>query len=203
MAGVRSFFFLVFLIGMLFAFSWYDKTYNPIVLREEAINPDIYMGNAKVYVKDHAQKRSIEQLELAIEAMEDILPEVDEENQVAIGNSIKDIEHVMDEMRGDSLVIEDLNKAFFKALNILTIAELRVSESYVEKDMTTEAQVALKYGMFHLKNALEFSRGNKKEFDGHLYDEIDELMNEDHVDHDELLARLEEMIAEIDAMVKE
>ena len=99
--------------------------------------------------------------------------------------------------------MEDLNDAFFKALNHLTVAELKVSETLLETENSTKAKIALKYAMYHLKNALEFSMGGKKEYEAHIYDEIDSLLELRHVDNDYMLKRLEEMIAEIDAITDE
>ena len=52
-------------------------------------------------------------------------------------------------------------------------------------------------------NNCEFSRGSKKEYEAHIYDEIDSLLELRHVDDEYMLRRLEEMIAEIDAVMEE
>ncbi len=201
--SIRSVLFLLFLFGLLFAYSWYDRSHNSIMLREEVVRPDVYMGNSKVYFKEHSQDRSIAQLELAIESIEHIMHELEEANQIEVGQSIAEMERVLDEMRSESLEMEELNRVFFKALNVLTKAELKVSETLLQSDKSTNAKIALKYAMYHLKNALEFSKGTKKEYEAHIYDEIDSLLEVRHLDDNYMLQRLEEMIAEIDAIMDE
>ncbi len=199
--SIRSIFILIIIFGGFFGYKWYKQTYNPIVLTEEVIKPDILLDNTKQYAKEHSYDRSVSQIEDAIRAIRRIEPELDEESRKLLESSIDDMLIVYAELRNDTLIMEDLNAAFSKALNALTIAELRVTEFLLESDNSDKAIIALKYGMYHIKNALRFSEGRKKEYEAHIYDEIDSLLESRDLDHDEMIARLEIMIAELDSLI--
>jgi hypothetical protein len=103
------------------------------------------------------------------------------------------------ELLGDSLSLEDLNISYSEALNALTEIELKVTKALIETDHGTEAMVALRYGMMHLKNTLKYTQGAKKDYEIHIYEEIDSLLESD-VPHDEMLAKLNFIIAELDSL---
>jgi cell division protein ZapA (FtsZ GTPase activity inhibitor) len=201
--AVLSFIILSICFGILFTIHWYDTTYNPVILRQEVIKPDLHLANASKYAKEHSYNRSMDQLKDAIDAMRRIEMEVDEDSRNKLEMAIQDVEVVLEEMRNDSLVTDDLNKAFTRALNVLTIAELRVSELLIDNEQSDKARIALKYGMYHLKNALKYTAGHKKDYEAHIYEEIDSLLDSRHVDHDQMIARLEFMISELDSLVME
>ena len=201
--SIRSILILIVIFGLFFGYRWYNKTYNPVTLTGDVIKPDIYLDNTKQYAKEHSYERSISQMEDAIEAIRKIEPELDEASQAMLESSIEDMMVVYEELKNDTLVMEDLNQAFSKALNALTIAELRVTEFLLENDQSSEAIIALKYGMYHLKNALRFTEGHKKEYEAHIYDEIDSLLESRDLDHDAMIERLEFMIAELDSLVND
>ncbi len=199
---VRSFLILAFIFALFFAYRWYDHTYNPITLTEDVIRPDILLENTKQDAREHAYERSKSQVIAAIAAIRKIEPELDERSKELLESSIKDLLVIQEELDNDTLVLEDMNYAFSKALNALTIAELRVSEFLLESDHSDKAMVALKYGMYHLKNTLRFTEGHKQEYEAHIYDEIDSLLESPHLDHDEMIMRLETMIGELDSLVE-
>lgn len=201
--SVRSFIILIIIFGGFFGFKWYQKTHNPVVLTEDVIKPDILLDNTKQYAKEHSYDRSVQQMEAAIKAIRKIEPELDEDSREMLEQSIEDLLVVYQELKNDTLVMSDLNYAFSKALNALTIAELRVSEFLLESNNSSQAIVALKYGMYHLKNALRFTEGHKKEYEAHIYDEIDSILESRDMDQDEMINRLEFMIAELDSLVED
>ena len=173
------------------------------LLTGEAVKPDLLLNNSKKYLKDHAYDRSLAQLDQAIEAIRNIEADLDAESTRILEVSIDELEKVKLEMEMDSLVKEDMDEAFSKALNALTLAELKISEVLIQQDHPRDALIALKYGMYHVKNALKYSEGSKKEYEIHIYEELDSLLENRHLSEEELISRLERMIAELDTLVED
>ncbi|MDW3193054.1 MAG: hypothetical protein R8G66_11850 [Cytophagales bacterium] len=200
--GVLYFIIMIVVFG---GFALYTKILDdskPALLTEQAVEPDLLLDNSKFYLKEHAYERSLDQLDQAIKAIREIELDLDEESKRILEFSISELELVRTEMEMDSLVTEDLNEAFSDALNALTIAELKISEILLQQNHPKDALVALKYGMYHVKHALKYSQGEKKEYEIHIYEEIDELLENNSLSEAEMIEKLEAMIHELDILVE-
>lgn len=175
---------------------------KPALLSAKAVRPDLLLDNSKYYLKEHAYDRSLSHLDDAIKSIREIEADLDDESKRILELSISELELVRREMEMDSLVTEDLNKAFLDALNALTIAELKISEVLIQHDHPKDAIVALKYGMYHVKHALKYSKGEKKEYEIHIYQELDSLLEDDTLSEKEMIEKLEKMIHELDVLVE-
>jgi len=199
--GVYYFFMLIAIFGGMELFTMWREANGNSLLTSAAVKPDLLLDNTKYYLKEHAYERSMSQLDDAIKAIRNIEADLDAESRVIIESSVADLERVREEMEMDSLVTEDLNRAFSNALSALTLAELKVSEILIKQDHPMDAIVAMKYGMLHIKNALKYAQGKKKEYELHIYEELDSLLDSRHVGEDQVIAKLEEMIKELDMLV--
>lgn len=200
--GALYFIIMILVFG---SFAIYTKVLDkskPALLTEQAVEPDLLLDNSKFYLKEHAYERSLDQLDGAIKAIREIELDLDAESRRILEFSISELELVRTEMEMDSLVTEDLNEAFSDALNALTIAELKVSEILLKQNHPKDALVALKYGMYHVKHALKYSQGEKKEYEIHIYQEIDELLEDNSLSEEEMIEKLEAMIHELDILVE-
>ena len=171
-------------------------------LSEKAVGPDLYLKNAKVYVREHAYNRSLHHLDLAIQSIQAIEQELDENSKKTVDVAINRLKLVYDEILNDSLQENDMNDAFMRALNALSFAEIRVSEHFIESDDLESARIALKYGKVHIKNALNYSNGNARDYELHIYEEIDAVMDDDSLTKQEIITKLEHMLAELDTLVE-
>lgn len=189
------------LFGGLYLFKVYERNFKPVGLREDIKKPDIYLDNSKLYIKEHSYERSMSQLRMAIEALQEIEVELDEKDRKLIDDSIDELQIVLLELQNFQINEDDIDHAFSRALNALTIAELRLTETLIAEHHTTDAKVALKYGMYHIKNAIRFTNGHKQQYEAHIYDEIDSLLESESSSDKELINRLEFMIAELDSLV--
>lgn len=201
--GGVYFLVIVVVFGGLYLYTKWREETQLALLTEEAVKPDLLLDYTKLYLKEDAYDRSLSQLDYAIAAIRNIEADLDDESNRILEVSIKDLEKVKMEMEMDSLVTEDLNIAFSKALNALTLAELKISEVLIKSDHPRDAIVALKYGMYHVKNALKYSEGSKKEYEIHIYEEIDSLLDNRSLSQQEMIDRLEIMIAELDTLVED
>ena len=201
--GGVYFLVIVVVFGGLYLYTKWREETQLALLTEEAVKPDLLLDYTKLYLKEDAYDRSLSQLDYAIAAIRNIEADLDDESNRILEVSIKDLEKVKMEMEMDSLVTQDLNIAFSKALNALTLAELKISEVLIKSDHPRDAIVALKYGMYHVKNALKYSEGSKKEYEIHIYEEIDSLLDNRSLSQQEMIDRLEIMIAELDTLVED
>lgn len=170
----------------------------PTTLTSEVVEPDILLSNTKRYFEDDAHERSMNHLIHAIEAIEKIEQEIDDDSKLKVDKAVVELKKIYAEMSHDTFNITKLNEASVKALNALTYAELKVSEHYAESHELNKARVALGYGMLHIKNALLFAEGYKKEYEVKLYAEIDSIVENKHLSDEELIEKLEHMITELD-----
>lgn len=171
---------------------------EPTTLTNEVIEPDILLSNSRTYFEQDAYHRSMEHLARAIEAIKRIEQDIDEDSKYKVDMAINGLNDIYRSMSQDTFNIDQLNNASIKALNALTFAELKVTEHFVESHELNKAQVALHYGILHIKNALTFAQGYKKEYEIKIYKELDSLIENHHLSDEELIKKLEHMIGELD-----
>ncbi|MAE87374.1 MAG: hypothetical protein CMB80_31865 [Flammeovirgaceae bacterium] len=171
---------------------------EPVTVTSDAIDPDLFLKNSSKYYNSAAHNRSMEQLLKAIKAIEKIEQEIDEDSRKIVDFAVTDLKEIYSEMRHDTFDINKLNKASVKALNALTYAELKVTEHFVESQDLNNAKIALDYSMLHIKNALRFSEGVTKEYEIKIYSELDSLIQNKHLSDEELIARIQQMLEELD-----
>ncbi len=182
----------------LFAIHHFAMKSAPSTLTADVVEPDILLSNSKKYFEEDAHQRSMEHLYRAIQAIEKIEQDIDDDSKKKVDKAVKSLKNIYSEMKHDTFNIKKLNEASVKALNALTYAELKVTEHFVESHELDKARVALQYGMLHVKNALMFSEGVKKEYEIKIYAELDSLLNHDHFTDKQLIEHLEKMINEMD-----
>ena len=174
-----------------------------ISLTHKAVDPDLLLSNSRTYYKEDAYGRSISNLKQAIETIRAIEADIDEQGKALLEEVIGDLEIVLSELEGDSLSLDDLNISYSEALNALTEAELKVTRVLLESDHDGQAIVALKYGMMHLKSTLKYTEGKKKEYEIHIYEEIDSLIQNKSMPHDQMIKKIDEIMTELDSLISD
>lgn len=194
---IAALFVLLYLGGLVF------DGHKPAIISDEVTNPDLYLSNTKSYYQEHAVDRSIMQLEKAIEAIEEIEQDIDDDSKRIIDTALGDIRRVKAKMQEGDIDVETLNKVSIEALNALTYAEIKVTEHFVESHEQEEARIALKYGLIHMKNALNFSKGKTREYEIQIYNDIDSLLDNEELKNEEIITRLEQMLRDIELQNKD
>lgn len=185
----------------MYLISFISTRSEPRTVTHEAINPDLHLISSKVYAEEHAYNRSIMHLDKAIEAILDIEQEIDEDGKSTVEKAIRRLEIVRNEILHDSLSMQDMNRAFIDILNALTYAEIKVTERYIKSKDVKRAKVALKYATLHIKNAIKFSRGQARIYEMHLYSELDSIIENNDLSDEQIIARLDHMLTEIDTAI--
>jgi hypothetical protein len=169
-------------------------------LNESAVMPDMYLGNVKKYIKHHENDRAIFYLTKAINTMRLIEADVDVDGGEHIEAAITELEELRQLMEFDLVEIDYLNEKIDMALSALSYVELRVSIDYVESNDPHKAIKALEYADFHLKRALDFSRGELHERELRIHYEIDSLLKLDAFSHD-VAIEIDQLVDEINELL--
>jgi hypothetical protein len=94
-----------------------------------------------------------------------------------------------------------MNAAFSNTMNIISLAELRVSEKYADSNNHDMAIVALKYARLHIKNALDYPNLPNRKLEMHIYYELDSLIKSPEISPVEIDLKIDHMIQELDQLV--
>mgnify|MGYP001791945953 CR=1 FL=1 len=196
--GILYLIIVVILVVGLITIPKFYKSLDPL-------KTDFYLDNSKVYLlREYDYERSHAQLTKAIESMRELEKELDEQGKFIIETSIKDLDKISEEFENKELSKADLNAAYAKALDALTYAEIKISEHLLEENSSKDAIIALKYGMVHLRNALKYSDSEElKNFEMHIYEELDSLIDNKSLSHDEMKKKLDHLLEELDYIVEE
>lgn len=195
--------FLGLLLLILYLSGFYFSHTKPVSIREEIVDPDMLLTNTKRYFQHDARDRSIYHLELAIEEIEKIEQEIEPADRMKIDTALMRLREVHDHISSPDFDIKELNDASMRALNALTFAELKVTEHFVDSHQLDKARVALSYGQLHVKNALVFSEGLKRDYEVDIYTEMDSLIESETFSDKEILHQLESMIDDLDKLGNE
>lgn len=187
-----------FLFSVFYGIEYYIEETQPTVLTDQVIQPDIFLANTRLYYEEAAPQRSMTQLKLAIQALKELKREVDEESKKKINASILTLEEHYQKMEEGRFRLYAFNEAAIKALNALTYLELKATEKYVEQDDIESSKIALRYAMRHVKNALSFSRGQKKDYEVVIYSQMDSIVASNEFTNKEIILKLEAMIEDLD-----
>lgn len=167
-------------------------------LNDQAVNPDLYLQNARYYGKGIETDRSLHHLERAMTSIKQIEQDMDLMSSEKVEKALLKLEGVYEEISHDSLNMEDLNEAFRYTLNTLALAELRVSERYAEGNHMKLSLVALKYAQLHLKNAIRYADQNSVAYEKDLFLQVDSILNEEIGPSLLVAERINHVIDEID-----
>lgn len=203
-----GFLYLLFILSILaiaFYFSREDlkqKSVHPTT-NELAVEPDRMILNATHYLNEHLALTSLGYLTRTIEAMRLIEKDADPESNEMIEKAIADLQEIQWEIASKEIDNEHMNHVFTRALNSLTLVQLRVSKAYKQKGMLEEAGHALDYALSHLENVVQYSTGEERAIELRLISSIHDVMALGGVKNDQVVARLDPMIAELSTFVEQ
>lgn len=193
--------FLVVVVTVIVVYLRLDrekKKENPQIT-ELAVEPDLLMRSADGYLHDHKRLAAIEFLEDAIALMKLLEKDGDSISLRAIEVAIHDLEAVERHIKADDINDDLMYEAFADAMNSLAFASLRVSETLILEGRQRDADKTLNYAMEHLQNSIKYARGDLKEEEMRIAQQLGDII-ENHLQND--LSVLDEVMAEIDSVVQ-
>ncbi|MDH5608991.1 MAG: hypothetical protein OEY56_05890 [Cyclobacteriaceae bacterium] len=199
----------VFLTFLAFISVWGFRMYQESLkerkehptISDYATRPDQFLENAYRDLKKHYFKTVLHDIDKAIESMRLIEMDLDKISEDALELAIKDLENIEMEIEKNIIDQEHINHAFTKAMNSLAYAQLRVSETLVEKGEEEHAKQALQFAIEHLQNATKFSDLYELEIEKHIYNSIDSLIENNILDKEALNATVDALLLEMDTTI--
>jgi hypothetical protein len=171
-------------------------------LNDHNLEADLYLGNARHYMKENAYERSVFHIEKAKTALRELEYDIDLNSGEEIEKAIKELDLIEAELENDSLVSEDMYAAFSHTMQTISLAELRISEKYAESNKMDISMVALKYSKLHLKNALNYTKLPDQMHSKKIYEEMDSLMSAPKSSPVETAEKIDRLIKELDSVVQ-
>ncbi|PIB36377.1 hypothetical protein BFP72_13715 [Reichenbachiella sp. 5M10] len=124
---------LIFLLLSFAVLYLYDKNHKTDLTIEQAMEPVRHLTNARQAILSKMFDKSLNELDEAILDMRRIEQNADSTATSYIEQAIEDLALVESEIRNDTILLDDLNHAFFKALNSIAYANLIISEKNLDK----------------------------------------------------------------------
>lgn len=176
-------------------------------IHSSAGDPDDYLMEAIDYEDMKRHDKSAYSIEQAIQAIWKLEKDVDDKSFDHLEEAIEKLEVVHRRLIRDSIPSTELLKAFEFALGNLAFAELEVAEKYSESNQLSEGRAALRYAQLHIKNALILHSPDIPEDSAllasevHLLDEMDSLLSQEDLSHEEYTLALDKMLKEVDEII--
>lgn len=139
------------------ALHFYSKAHEKVLTLEKAVAPIEHLSNARHDIETGNYDQGVYAIEKAIKAMKVIEHNADSNAIEHVEDAIKDLKLVETEIKNDSIVLNDLNKAFFNALNSLAYAGLRISEDKLEDGHKYRAMNMLSASFKEMITSLKFA----------------------------------------------
>lgn len=150
--------FVAFALGSLHLYDTYHEGHLTV---ERAMAPMQHLSNARHLIISSDYHGSIKEIDYAIMAMRIIEHGVDSVAAEHLETAIADLKLVEIEIRDDSVVVADLNKAFFNALNSIAYANLTISEESLENGEKYKAMSLMNASFAEMIRSLRFASSEK------------------------------------------
>ncbi|MBU2914424.1 hypothetical protein [Reichenbachiella agariperforans] len=158
----KPFFFAFIFIGStLFGLHIYDKNHKVDLTIEQAMEPVQHLSNARQAIVHEQFDRSIMELDEAIIDMRRIEKIADSSASAYVEKAIADLALVEAEIRNDTILLDDLNHAFFNALNSIAYANLTISEQNLDKGDKYKAIRFMNATFKEMVSSLEFATSER------------------------------------------
>lgn len=193
--------YILIIVDFALAFllvEYFHEGDRPISLLRRAVKADHLLLNTRFYVQEAAYHRSHLNLVNAIEELEEVAQQADPQSKAHITTALDDLAKVKVEMDSGKFIMSNINSASIVALNALTYYQIKTAEYYIQNDMLHEAKVALEFGMLHVRNALKFAEGTKKDHEVHIFYEMRAIIEDKNMPQDEMYSKLEFMLHELE-----
>jgi len=168
---------------------------------EKAVDPVHHLSNAYHAIVNDDYNRSVREMDEAIMAMKIIEPYADSIAVDHIEKAILDLTHVELEIKADSLNMQDLNHAFFNALNSIAYANLTISEKNLDNGEHYKAMRLLNASFREMISSIKFADTLQRQQEDKVIKDVRHILSslkktnfESTFDYDSLNRELEELI---------
>ncbi|MEP1096321.1 MAG: hypothetical protein ABJG78_14490 [Cyclobacteriaceae bacterium] len=188
-------------ISIIYFFPGKDsRTIHPMT-NELAVQPDHMLTRAMQHIAEDDKKVSIEYMEKAIESMRLLESDAGKESEQVIEAAIRDIVLLEEELAAKHSNEGRVKQAFLNALNSLALAQLKESEIYIRQHNYAASKIAMKYATEHLRCAELFSNQDELVKENSFKNSVSMIAMDESSSDEKLIARLDKLITEMDAVV--
>ncbi|MFY0627892.1 MAG: hypothetical protein JXR07_16455 [Reichenbachiella sp.] len=192
---------LLTVVVMLGSLHLYDVMHNRDLTIERAMSPVLHLSNARQFILDSDIHESIREIDHAIMDMKIIEQYADSIAVIHIERAIEDLELVEVEIQNDSVIVSDLNNAYFNAINSIAFANLTIAESSLEKGEKYKAMRFMNATFSEMVGSLKYADDNTRQKENEVINEIKGILTElrrtdfqYEFDYDSLNQEMEELI---------
>ncbi|WP_109832252.1 hypothetical protein [Reichenbachiella versicolor] len=155
---MSKFFFNVTVLSIsLGALHIYYLGHKDVLTLERAVAPIEHLTNAHHAIEKERFQEGYKEIEKAIFGMKIIEKNADSTAMKFVDEAIEDLKLVEIEIKNDSVIMDDLNHAFFNALNSIAYANLRISENRLEHGQKFKAMNLLSISFREMLSSLEYA----------------------------------------------
>ncbi|WP_370086154.1 hypothetical protein [Ekhidna sp.] len=193
-------FYLSVLVGIIVLFhivGFIKAERSPIAIGSHASIPRYALQNARIYLDDGNYYRSALYLSEAVRSMEYLRDNSSGTSLKHLTTGLEALQQVEDYMAEDYFYSDKLNESSVIALNALIYYEIESARTFIMEDKVTEGIKALEIAVEHLRSALGFSKGNKKEYEIAVFSDIHEVISNYSGDRSQMIAILDGILDEL------
>ncbi len=169
------------------------ETIHPITLTHDALEPDYYLKNSKLYFKDAELERSKGELALGIISLEKIRAEADTETNDLLSPSLKDLKLVYNLLPDKVDSVEQLTTPCIEVLLALTYMQIITAEELVKAEELSKAHKAIDFAKEHVKTALQMSEGDRRESEVMIYSEMNDITSDPSMSTEYVLSKIQKI----------
>lgn len=193
-------FYLTVLVGIIILFhivGFIKAERAPVPIGSEASVPRYALLNARIYLDDKVHYRSALYLSEAVRSMTYLRDNATGKSRKHMTTGLRALERVEEQMAADYFYSDSLNENSVIALNSLIYYEIDAARNFVSEEKITEGIKALEIAVEHLRSALGFARGNKKEYEVEVFADINAVISNYH-DRKEMMKILDGILEDLE-----
>ena len=176
-------FYLSVLVGIIILFhivGFIKAERAPVPIGSQASVPRYALLNARIYLDDKVHYRSALHLSEAVRSMKYLRDRTTGKSREHIATGLKALERVEEQMAAGYFYSDSLYENSVTALNSLIYYEIDAARNFVAEEKITEGIKALEIAVEHLRSALGFAKGNKKEYEIEVFADINLVISNYH-----------------------
>lgn len=182
---------LIYVIGV------FKNEQSPTPISSDASIPNYALQNARIYLIDGEHSRSLENVKEAIESLEYLHKQAQGTARKKLETGLNSLKGVAQEMENGRYDSEKLNQSSVTVHNSLIYYEICSAKTFIQNDQRPKAMEAVSMGIQHLRNALDFAKGNRKEYEVGVFSEMDQIKSNYYMDEDSMVEVLDSILVEL------
>ena len=197
----RAPFYLSVLVGIIVLFhivGFIKAERSPVAISSHASIPNYALQNARLYLTDKLHSRSLLHLKEAVRSIAYLRDHADDASKKHLTTGLEALKSVERDMDAGFFYSNELNENSVIALNALMYFEIASAKQFIEEEKRPQAMKALAFAIEHLRNALDFAKGNKKEYEVQIFSDINDITSNYYAEKSELISKLDGILEELE-----